>query len=95
VETLAHVRPIQIGADGERPQLITPGPLGAAWLEMDATGNADRRDRQLAELEANIARMRSLLANEAFVARAPEAVVARERDRLAALEAERAQLETR
>jgi valyl-tRNA synthetase len=95
VETLAHVRPIQIGADGERPQLITPGPLGAAWLEMDATGNADRRDRQLAELDANIGRMRSLLANEAFVARAPEAVVARERDRLAALEAERAQLETR
>ena len=93
VETLARVRPIEIGADGERPPSIAPGPLGAAWLEIDASDNAERRDRQLAELDANIERVRSLLANEAFVARAPEAVVARERERLATLEAERAQLD--
>ena len=93
VETLARVRPIQVGADGERPPSIAPGPLGAAWLEIDASDSADRRDRQLAELDANIERVRSLLANEAFVARAPAAVVARERERLAALEAERGQLE--
>jgi valyl-tRNA synthetase len=94
VETLARVRPIQVGADGERPPSIAPGSLGAAWLEIDASDNADRRDRQLAVLDANIERVRSLLANEAFVARAPAAVVARERERLAALEAERGQLET-
>ena len=43
-------------------------------------------------LEANIERLRTLLANEAFVSRAPAAVVEQERARLADLEEQLRQL---
>jgi valyl-tRNA synthetase len=95
LEALARVRPIRVGADGERPALVAASPLGAAWLGIDAGAAravGDRRAAQLAELDANIERLEALLANESFVAKAPEAVVARERKRLADLLAERAQL---
>jgi valyl-tRNA synthetase len=92
LETLARVRPVEIGSAGERPQLVATGPLGAAWLETDTSHSGERRERQLAELDANIERVRDLLSNDAFTSRAPEAVVQRERDRLAALQAERSQL---
>ena len=95
LEALARVRPIRIGADGERPDLVAASPLGAAWLGVDAAGEqvgGERRAAQLVELEANIGRLEALLANDAFVAKAPEAVVQRERQRLADLLAERSQL---
>jgi valyl-tRNA synthetase len=93
LETLARVRPIEIGAGAERPTLIAPSPLGAAWLEGAPSDNANRRERQRAELDANLARVRELLANQAFTSRAPETVVAQERERLTALEEERRQLD--
>ncbi|HET9416554.1 MAG TPA: valine--tRNA ligase [Candidatus Limnocylindria bacterium] len=93
LEALARVRPVKIGPDGQRPDLVTTSPLGAAWLEADASDSGERRSRQRAELDASIARVQALLANDAFTSRAPEAVVQRERDRLAALQAERAQLD--
>ena len=96
LEALARVRPIRVGADGERPALVAASPLGAAWLGTDAGAGVqavgERRAAQLADLDANIERLEALLANESFVAKAPEAVVARERKRLADLLAERAQL---
>ena len=93
LESLARVRPVEIGLDGERrPELVATGPLGAAWLVADSSGSGERRERQVAELDASIARLRALLANEAFTSRAPAAVVERERERLSALEAERSQL---
>ncbi len=92
VEALARARPIEIADGGDRPPMIATSPLGAAWLGTDTAAGEDRRRRQLAELETNIARVRSLLGNEAFTARAPEAVVTKERDRLAAMEEERRQL---
>ncbi|MBA2265571.1 MAG: hypothetical protein H0W17_04180 [Chloroflexi bacterium] len=74
---------------------MAASPLGAAWLavgrpEMDDT--ADRRHVQRAELDRNIDRLRALLANNAFTAKAPAAVVERERARLVDLETERSQL---
>jgi valyl-tRNA synthetase len=95
LEALARVRPIRLGSDGERPALVAASPLGAAWLGVDAAVEEavrDRRAAQLDELEANIARLEALLANESFMSKAPEAVVARERQRLADLRAERTQL---
>ena len=95
LETLARVRPIEVRADGDRPALVAASPLGAAWLGVDtdaAEAVAERRRTQVVELERNIERVRALLANEAFVAKAPEAVVERERARLAEWEAERRQL---
>jgi len=46
----------------------------------------------VAELEANVQRLRVLLADEAFVSRAPAEVVERERHRLADLEEQLRQL---
>jgi valyl-tRNA synthetase len=95
LESLGRVRPIELRSDGRRPELVAASPLGAAWLGTDAQAEAavaERRRSQLDELEANIARLRTLLGNDAFVSKAPAAVVERERERLADLEQERAQL---
>ncbi|MGZ8476178.1 MAG: valine--tRNA ligase [Candidatus Limnocylindria bacterium] len=92
---LARVRPIERHHGGARPELVAASPLGAAWLRVEAATQvaaSERRASQLAELDANIARVRGLLANASFVDRAPEAVVARERERLSNLERERGQL---
>jgi len=53
---------------------------------------AAKRSSRVVELELNIERLRVLLANQAFVARAPAAVVERERGRLADLEQQLRQL---
>jgi valyl-tRNA synthetase len=96
VEVLARARPIEVGTGGDgRPELVSASRWGAAWLGIDAaaeTAAAERRAAQLADLDRNIDRLRALLGNPAFAQKAPPAVVARERDRLAALEAERRQL---
>ena len=95
LEGLARVRPVDIRAEGDRPALVAASPLGAAWLdtEIAADGEAgSRRASQIEELERNIERVRQLLANEAFAAKAPREVVDRERARLADLEEERRQL---
>jgi valyl-tRNA synthetase len=95
VESLARVRPIEINSAGERPTLVAAGPLGAAWLAVGGDAAVDvgiRRHAQRAELDRNIERIRALLANGAFTAKAPAAVVERERERLADLEQERSQL---
>ncbi len=94
--TLARVRPIELTEAGaDRPDVVTASPLGATWLGADLAAEAvaaERRSAQLGEVEHNIERLRQLLANESFVARAPAAVVERERQRLADLEEERRQL---
>ena len=95
ITALARVRPIGWHEGGERPKLVAASPLGAVWLGVDGAAQAaasKRRASQLVELDANIARVRGLLATASFVDRAPEAVVARERQRLAELERERGQL---
>jgi valyl-tRNA synthetase len=99
VEALARVRPLRIVDDGERHAAeVIATPLGAAWLpELPSMGKpdpraAERRSAQATELRAGIERVRDLLANQAFVERAPEAVVAKERARLAELEEQLRQL---
>jgi len=93
--TLARVRPVELVAGVDRPELVAASPLGAAWLRIDAAAGAEaaeRRRAQLDELDRNIERLRGLLGNASFVQRAPSDVVARERDRLERLETERRQL---
>src|SRR5687768_10091712 len=95
IEVLARVRPIEQRAGGQRPNLVAASPLGAAWLGVDVTvdeGVGERHDARIGEIEANLERLRALLANQAFVAKAPAEVVDRERARMADLEEEHRQL---
>jgi len=95
IGVLARVRPIEQRAGDERPELVAASPLGAAWLGVESSADGtsgERRAAQIAELDRNIARLEGLLANAAFVERAPAAVVGRERERLADLEHQRSQL---
>ena len=95
LEALARVRPIEIVDGAERPELVAAGRLGVAWLVQDGAADAlaaGRRQAQLAEMDANIARLEELLANTSFTDRAPAPVVERERARLADLREQRGQL---
>jgi valyl-tRNA synthetase len=95
LEVLGRVRPVEISVDGVRPAHVAASPLGAAWLGVDPAtveAVAERRRAQVGEIDRNIDRLRGLLANQAFLDRAPADVVERERERLAALEEERRQL---
>lgn len=95
LEPLARVRPVTIDPEGE--QGIVATALGAIALGTDAAAGDEsrrRREAQGVELTAGIERIRGLLANESFLARAPAAVVDRERARLADLEAQLRQLDS-
>ncbi|MGA2470662.1 MAG: valine--tRNA ligase [Solirubrobacteraceae bacterium] len=65
-----------------------PGGAVAILDGVDTQAQAQRVERRRAKLQAELERVRSKLANEAFVAKAPPAVVARERDNLSELERE-------
>jgi valyl-tRNA synthetase len=95
---LARVRPIDLrdaSEAGERRPLVAAVRLGTAWLgsEAGSAGADTRREAQAQQLQARIVQLRGLLANAGFVERAPAAVVARERERLAELEAQLHRLE--
>ncbi|MEO5985472.1 MAG: valine--tRNA ligase [Candidatus Limnocylindria bacterium] len=95
VETLARVRPIELVEDAERSEQVVAGRLGVAWLGRDAAADevsAGRRAAQISEVDVGIARLETLLANESFTARAPAAVVERERVRLDELREQRERL---
>ena len=96
LEALARVRPISLAAAGDaRAERVTSGRLGVAWLGAlpgDEAAGEERGRARLAELEASIARLEALVANRAFLERAPAAVVDRERVRLAELREQRDQL---
>ena len=97
LETLARVRPVGFAASGdERPQRVTSGRLGVAWLRepgiADSGSGEDRHATQVEELDRHIDRLRALLDDADFTSRAPAAVVERERARLVDLEEQRLQL---
>jgi valyl-tRNA synthetase len=62
---------------------------------IDVAAERRRLDKDLAAVRADLAQTERKLANPSFIERAPEAVVARSRDRLAAAQADIARLEER
>ncbi|MDP6604770.1 MAG: valine--tRNA ligase [Dehalococcoidia bacterium] len=91
IEALARVRPLHIvdaAADAPSEESVTSVlPVGRVVLPMaglfDLDTERERLGKQIEEAKADVARIEGKLANEQFVARAPEAVVQTERDRLA------------
>ncbi|MDA0269689.1 MAG: valine--tRNA ligase [Chloroflexi bacterium] len=90
IENLARVRPLHIVADASAAPtegVVTAVlDLGQVVLPMaglfDQAAERDRLSKQIAEVEAEVGRQEAKLSNEAFTAKAPEAVVAKERERL-------------
>jgi valyl-tRNA synthetase len=74
--------------DGEPATVLTPAGAVEIWGGVDPAEEARKREAQRAELEAEIKRAEGKLGNEGFVAKAPEAVVRGERDKLERLRAE-------
>ncbi|MEQ9181218.1 MAG: hypothetical protein RIF44_21240, partial [Nitratireductor sp.] len=55
---------------------------------------AARLEKEIAKLDGEISRIQKKLANEKFVARAPEEIVASEREKMAEFQASRDRLKT-
>ncbi|MGE4799666.1 valine--tRNA ligase [Yersinia hibernica] len=90
IQSLARLSSLTLLADGDKgPVSVTKLVEGAEVLIpmaglIDKATELDRLAKEVAKLEAEIERIESKLSNEGFVARAPEAVVAKERERMAA-----------
>ena len=87
---LARIARLQLRA-GEAPALAAvaiPGGVLSVLEGVDLGAHEERRERERARIAAEIERLRAKLANTAFVANAPAQVVAAEREKLAAFEAE-------
>ena len=80
--------------EGSTVVLVPGGRLEVA-ATVDKAEEIARLEQQHAKADAEVERGRAKLANEGFVSRAPEAVVQKERDNLAARTAERDELAAR
>jgi valyl-tRNA synthetase len=81
--------------DAEATVVLVPGGRLEVAAVVDKAEEIARLEHQLGKIEAEIARGAAKLANEGFTGRAPEAVVTRERDKLAAHNADRDELAAR
>ncbi|MBN3229865.1 valine--tRNA ligase [Pectobacterium brasiliense] len=88
IQTLARLESITLLPAGDKgPVSVTKLIDGAELLIpmaglIDKAAELDRLTKEVEKIEAEIERIESKLSNEGFVARAPEAVVAKEREKL-------------
>jgi len=75
--------------------VLVPGGRFEVAVAVDRAEETARLEQQLAKVENEVRRGRAKLANEKFVGRAPEAVVAKEREKLAGYVTDRDELATR
>jgi len=75
--------------------VLVPGGRLEVAAVVDRAEESARLAQQLVQIEAEISRGEAKLANEGFTGRAPEAVVTKERDKLAAYVADRDELVAR
>jgi len=79
-------------SDADATVVLVPGGRLEVATVVDKAEELARLEQQLARTEAEISRGEAKLANEGFTARAPEAVVAKERAKLAGYVADRDEL---
>ncbi len=91
-EHLKRLARLELVEDGAAAVVSVPIPGGTLEIlsgdGLDPGAAAEKRERERARLEQEIARARTRLSNDAFVSKAPAEVVQRERDKLAQLTAE-------
>jgi valyl-tRNA synthetase len=96
---LGGVNEIEVGPTAQKPPEAASTVLSEAEVYVSLSGLADlsierqRLEKELKETAGHIKRVRGKLSNEGFVAKAPPAVVEKERERLAELEDKLAALE--
>lgn len=98
IKTLARLSSITLLPAGDKgPVSVTKLVEGSELLIpmaglVDKAAELERLSKEVARIEDEISRIESKLANEGFVSRAPEAVVAKERERLASCVEDKAKL---
>ncbi|HAS3887889.1 TPA: valine--tRNA ligase [Vibrio cholerae] len=87
--SLAKLESIRVLADGEATPACATAPVGKSELMIPMAGlidkdaELDRLAKEIAKTQGEIARIEGKLGNEGFVAKAPEAVITKEREKLA------------
>ena len=95
IRTLAKTELAAADESGGVALMVPGGTLLVASAAVDVAAEVARLEGLLAKLEGEVGRSRAKLANEQFVGRAPAAVVQKERDKLAAYEADRDEVAVR
>ncbi|MGC8541015.1 MAG: valine--tRNA ligase [Phycisphaerae bacterium] len=92
IQTLANAKLIAVGLDAKKPENSATAVVGSTRIfvsdVIDRTAELARLDKRRSELEKLIASSNAKLGNDAFVAKAPAAVVQGLRDQLRRQEAE-------
>ncbi|MDP4491305.1 valine--tRNA ligase [Vibrio sp. AH4] len=87
--SLAKLESIRVLADGEATPACATALVGKSELMIpmagliDKNAELDRLAKEIAKTQGEIARIEGKLGNEGFVAKAPEAVITKEREKLA------------
>ncbi|MGF1717548.1 valine--tRNA ligase [Photobacterium chitinilyticum] len=88
LQSLAKLDSIKVLADGEETPACATSLVGKSELMIPMAGLIDkdaelaRLDKEVAKIQGEVKRIEGKLSNEGFVAKAPEAVIAKEREKL-------------